>query len=43
LGGERGGRRVREGVGEWGRNDPTLYAHMNKKKIQQSKKKKTKK
>jgi hypothetical protein len=24
---------VREGVREWGRNDPNIYAHMNKIKI----------
>jgi hypothetical protein len=32
--GDRGrGQGVREGVGEEGRNDPNIYAHMNKTKI----------
>jgi hypothetical protein len=28
---------VREGVGAWGRNDPSLYAHMNNKTIKKKK------
>jgi hypothetical protein len=28
---------VREGVGEGGRNDPSLYAHMNNKTIKKDK------
>jgi hypothetical protein len=30
---------VREGVGAGGRNDPTLYAHMNNKTIKKEKEK----